>query len=70
MAAPQPIAVGAAVAAPRKQFVDAPEGCDYCDRLRAEGSTFHPNHWGSPLCRSNGLAAGGTKAHCTCNACF
>jgi hypothetical protein len=43
----------------------APEGeCAYCDRLRAERSTYHPNHNASPRCQS------GRRDHCTCDTCF
>lgn len=28
------------------------------------------SHLGSPRCRSHGLAAGGYRAHCTCDTCF
>ena len=32
---------------------------------------LHPNHEGSALCRNKtSVAAGGKKAHCTCEACF
>lgn len=48
----------------------APEGeCAYCDARRAEGSTFHPSHDPSPLCR-NAAAGRPSEPHCTCDACF
>jgi hypothetical protein len=44
------------------------EPCGPCDRHDPHG----PRHDGSPLCRNalKSIAAGGTVAHCTCNACF
>lgn len=38
------------------------EGCKGCEAL-AEYK-YGPSHWASPLCRS------GSRAHCTCDACF
>lgn len=43
----------------------APGQCRSCD-FRNGG----PQHFGSPLCRSGGLAAGGTRSHCSCDACY
>ena len=43
----------------------APEGeCEYCDNMRAEGTSFHPNHSASQRCESGG------RNHCTCDRCF
>lgn len=44
----------------------APGQCKECDD---PGNPV--SHFGSPVCRSHGLGAlGGTRAHCTCDACF
>jgi DNA-damage-inducible protein D len=43
---------------------DAVEGCPEC----AGGSPV--SHNGSRYCRSNSIASGGTRAHCTCDYCF
>jgi hypothetical protein len=43
----------------------APEGeCVVCDRMRANGETFHPRHNASQYCES------GRRNHCTCDTCF
>lgn len=31
---------------------------------------MYPSHNGSRNCESGSIASGGTKSHCTCNACF
>lgn len=43
----------------------APGQCQSCD-LRNGG----PQHFGSPICRSGSLAAGGNRSHCSCDACY
>lgn len=42
----------------------APGECQYCDRERAAGSSFHPSHDASSTCKS------GKHSHCTCDSCF
>lgn len=43
----------------------APPGeCAYCDRMRAERTTFHPPHDASSNCQS------GRRNHCSCDTCF
>lgn len=40
--------------------------CSECENFNGGGM-----HWGSPSCKSYGLGAkGGSRAHCTCDACF
>lgn len=40
--------------------------CPECENFKGGG-----NHWGSPNCKSKGLAVkGGFRSHCTCDACF
>ncbi len=57
------------------------EGCPTCDLAVANAASddpvkqtdgvWTPSHCGSSMCRmGSSLAAGGTEAHCTCNACF
>ena len=42
------------------------QGCAECDNPRGG-----PMHFGSPLCESRSLSAkGGTRAHCSCDACY
>lgn len=41
--------------------------CPACSQI---GGGFGPSHEGSPLCRCGSLAAGGSRAHCTCDTCF
>ena len=38
--------------------------CAFCDRMRAEGTTFFPSHTPSRNCQSGG------HPHCTCDWCF
>lgn len=40
------------------------DGCAYCDREKAAGTTFFPHHNASASCRS------GRRNHCTCDTCF
>ena len=43
-------------------------GCGTCAAYKG---AFGPSHKGSGMCRmGTSIAAGGTVAHCTCNACF
>jgi len=43
----------------------APPGeCAFCDRMRAEGADFFPDHDASSRCQS------GAHDHCTCDTCF
>jgi len=39
--------------------------CAQCENFTGGGL-----HFGSPNCKSYGIAAGGTRVHCTCDACF
>lgn len=41
-----------------------PGECAFCDRMRAEGVSFHPYHDASMNCQS------GKRSHCTCDTCF
>lgn len=51
---------------PKWTNLEKGEGCETCD---AGGPG--PNHYGSPFCKSHGLAApGGTRAHCSCDSCY
>jgi hypothetical protein len=44
----------------------APGNCEMCD-----DPNYPPRHIGSPYCQSHGLgAAGGFRAHCTCDLCY
>lgn len=38
--------------------------CPYCDRERANNTTFHPAHDASDRCES------GKHPHCSCDTCF
>jgi hypothetical protein len=40
------------------------DGCAYCDKEKAVGSTFFPNHFASERCES------GKRKHCSCDGCF
>ena len=42
--------------------------CKECQRWKDFG--FGPRHDGSSSCKCGSIASGGTKAHCTCSACF
>lgn len=42
-------------------------GIDGCTVTRVPGL---PRHEGSRVCKSGSIASGGTRAHCTCDACY
>jgi hypothetical protein len=41
-----------------------------CPECIANKGKMHPSHHGSSMCESGSIASGGTRAHCSCNACF
>lgn len=53
---------------PKPSEATKPEPCPECERYRGYG--WGPSHRGSSLCTSGSLASGGTRAHCSCRACF
>lgn len=38
--------------------------CSFCQREKARGNSFYPNHKASTRCESGG------RNHCTCDTCF
>lgn len=44
--------------------------CETCRQIREVYEGYGPSHDGSSRCRCGSIASGGTKAHCTCRACF
>lgn len=41
-----------------------------CPTCAGRLSGYGPGHAGSPTCESGAIAAGGTRAHCSCDVCF
>lgn len=62
--------------APLAAAVKARTDCYEWDRLRAAGldpkcpRPFGPTREGSSMCQSGSIASDGTRAYCTCDACF
>jgi len=54
------------VAAQAQRIEPEKPECSTCVRYANGG----PSHEGSRLCRCGSIASGGTKAHCTCRACW
>lgn len=58
------------VAADIAHYVTFDRDCPTCAEAKANQNRAVPRHAGSRGCESGALAAGGTKAHCTCDVCF
>lgn len=55
---------------PVKTEAPIKEECPSCREIREKYRGFGPSHDGSRRCESGSIASGGTRSHCSCDACF